>query len=305
VETTLGTAIAPTAFIPVRSFKPQDNYQYISDKGNRGTLVNTYGEYQGTLSGEYSIDGDAYPTSFGNLLAAFFGSDTVTGTATPYSHKFALSPTSPTAPSYTLADYYVAGFRNWPGARMDKLTIKFTPDAGLTYTAHFMGFPSATGTAPVSTTFATNPYFLGWEANLSVNGTQNARLNSFTLTLTRQNAKVLFSAANSQKPWDIFLGPGDAEWDLDFYMQDDTEYSLGVTAGTVPVTVTLTQPGTNYAITLTSSAVQFTKPTIDRSKDYVAVSLTGTGLYNATDNGAVTATLVNGVSTSYVTTASS
>ena len=263
----------------------------MQDTGYRGQPVQLFGEYLGTESATYEIDGDAYPTSFGNILAAWFGTDTMTGSSSPYTHTFSLSPTSPDPVSYTLSDYYVAGFRQWAGAKCDKLTMKFTPDAGLTYTAHFLGFMSQTGTAPSSKTFATNPYFLGWEAALKIGATANTRLNSFTLTLTRNGAKALFSAANSQNPWDIFLGPASADWDLDFYMQDDTEYELALSQATQAVTVTLTQPGTNYSVTFTSSAVQFTKPSIDRSKEYVAVSLTGSAINNATDNGIVTARL--------------
>ncbi len=302
VEATLGTPVAPTGFIPLRSFKPQDNPKFVQDTGYRGQAVDLFGEYLGVVSGQYDIEGDAYPSSFGNILAMMFGQDTVSGSASPYTHKFI--PIA-TPPSFTLGDYYVAGYRQWPGNKASKLSIKFTPDAGLTYSATLLGFPSATATAPVSQTFGTNPYFLGWEASLSIGGTANTKLNSFTLNLERKGAKALFSAANSQNPFDIFVGPLSADWDLSFYMEDDTEYTLALAQATKAVSVTLTQPGTNYALTFTSSAVQFTKPAIDRSKEYVGMKLTGSAVYNATDGSVITASLVNATSTAYTQTAAS
>ncbi|MFB5192757.1 phage tail tube protein [Alicyclobacillus fastidiosus] len=254
------------------------------------------------MSSTYDIEGDAYPSSIGNLLAAIFGTDTVSGSSAPYTHTFG---TASYPGSLTLSDYYVAGFRQFPGQKLTKLSFKFTPDAGLTYSASFIGFPSASATAPSSQTFGTNPFFLGWEASLSIGGTANAKLNSLTLNLQRKNSEALFSAANSQNPFDIFLGPLAADWDIDFYMEDDSEYTLALNQATKAVSVTLTQPGTGYSITFTSSAVQFTKPTIDRSQEYVQSSLSGSAIYNATDASVVTATLKNGVSTAYTSSAAS
>lgn len=302
VEATLGTPVASTGFIPVLSFKPQDNPKYVADQGRRGLPFDMFGQYLSVNSSEYEIDGDFYPTSGGNLLAGIFGQDAVTGTSSPYTHAFS---TVMTPPSYTLGDYYVAGYRQFPGSRVTKLDLKFTPDAGLTYSASLLGFASTTATAPGTQTFGTNPYFLGWEAALTLAGSSNNRLRSFGLTLQRAKSEVLFSAANSQNPYDIFLGPLEATWSLSFYMQDDTEYALALTQATKDVKVVITQPGTNYSLTFESSAVQFTKPTIDRSGEYVLVSLSGTAVYNATDSSIVKATLVNGLSTAYSTTAAS
>ena len=302
VETTLGTAVAPTGFIPVRSYKPQDKPLYIPDTGYRGQAVDLFGEYQGPISSTYEIDGDAYPTSVGNLLALILGTDTVTGTVAPYTHKFA---TNATPVSMTLSDFYVAGFRQWAGQKCEKLTFKFTPDAGLTYTAQMLGFPSVVGAAPSTQTFTTVPFFLGWEATVSIGGTADTQLDSFTLTLQRKGSKALFSANDSQNPFDVFVGPLAADWDLEFYMEGDTEYDYAMVQGSKAVSVTLTQPGTSYSLNFTSSAVQFTEPTIDRSKEFVGVTLKGSGIYNATDSSVVAATLINSVSAAYSTTAAS
>ena len=302
VETVLGTAVAPTGFIPIRKYTPQDTPTYVPDTGFRGQPVDTFGEYLGVISSTYALDGDVYPTSFGALLANFFGIDTVTGTATPYTHTLT---TAAVPGSLTLSDYYVAGYRQWPGQKVEKLSLKFTPQAGLTHTTNLIGWPSATGSAPSTQTFGVNPFFLGWEAALTLGGTANPKLASFTLDLARTKSAPVFSAQNSRNPFDIFVGPMTADWTLEFYMEDDTEYTLALAQGSQAVSVTLTQAGSSDSITFTSSAVQWVKPTIDRAGEYVLVSLDGKAIYNATDAGVAQAKLINAVGTPYTTTAAS
>ncbi|MHB1778024.1 MAG: phage tail tube protein [Acidimicrobiales bacterium] len=303
VETTLGTPVAATGWVPVLTFKPQDVLKYIEDTGYRGQPVEDYGEYLGVTSSTYEVDGDFFPGAGGNFLAAIFGKDTVAGTAAPYTHTFSTLGTG--LPSYTISDYYVAGARQWAGSRCDKLSLKFTADAGLTYTASFIGFPSATYAVEATTTFGTSPFFLGWEAVLKFAGVQDANLESFTLDLQRVKSAPLFSAANTKSPYDIFLGPLKASWQLSFFANDDTEYTKALSQATAATQVVVTQPGTGDSLTLTSSAVQFTKPTINRGKDYVVVDISGEAVYNATDASVATAVLVNATSTAYSTTAAS
>lgn len=303
VETVLGTPVAATGWVPVLTFKPQDVLKYIEDTGYRGQPVEDYGEYLGVTSSTYDVDGDFFPGSGGNLLAAIFGKDTISGTAAPYTHTFSTLGTG--LPSYTISDYYVAGARQWAGSRCEKLTLKFTAEAGLTYTASFLGFPSATYTVETTYTFGTSPFFLGWEAALALGGVADANLESFTLDLQRVKSAALFSAANTKEPYDIFLGPLKASWQLSFYANDDTEYAKALTQATGTTQVVVTQPGTGDTLTLTSSAVQWTKPTINRGKDYVIVDLSGEGVYNATDASVAKAVLVNSVSAAYSTSAAS
>ena len=304
-EVALGVPLAATGWIPIlpNGFKPQDVYKYEEDTGYRGKPVQVYGAYQSVTSSTWEMEGDFFPGSGGNLLEAILGgTDTVTGTASPYTHAIA---TAESAPSYTISDYYVAGARQWPGSRCDRLQLKFNAEAGMSYTAHWIGFPSATYVPEATYTFGTSPYLLGWEAAVSFGGTADANLESFGLDLQRMKSKSLFAAANSQKPYDSFLGPLSGTWQLSFYMGADTEYAYALAQQTQVVVVTVTEPGTGFTLTLTSSAVQFTKPTINRGQDWVVVELEGTAVYNATDAGLLQAGLKNGVADPYSTQASS
>ncbi len=302
IETTPGTPVPSTGWVPVLTFKPQDVLKYLEDTGYRGQPVEDYGEYLGVTSSTYEIDGDCFPGSIGNFLEAILGGlDTVTGSVAPYTHSIA---TAASGPSYTISDYYVAGARQWPGSRCERLQLKFSAEAGMTYVASFLGWPSATYTAETTFTYGTNPFFLGWEAAISLAGTPDANLESFTLDLQRVKSAALFSAADSRTPYDILQGPLKASWTASFYMADDSEYIPALSQATQAVVVTVTQ-STGEVLTLTSSAVQWTKPTINRGKDYVMVDVDGEAIYNSTDKSVIQAVLKNSVSTAYSTQASS
>lgn len=302
VETTPGTPVAATAWVPGMRYRPQDIPQFIMDTGMRGTPFQDYGAYLGTKSSSYSLEGMLYPLSGGNFLSAIMGLDTVTGTS-PYTHKFTVADVPP---SYTLSDTYLgqAGVgRQWPGSRCHRLQLKFTPEAGVSYTSQWLGWPSATYT-PETQTWETDNFFLGWEGAVTFGGTADANLSSFNLDLQRVGSKALFSAQNSQDPYDVFLGELKATCDMEFYMLADTEYAYALSEGTETAVVTVTQNASTI-LTVTMSALQFIKPTINRSGKWVTVQLNGVPLYNATDAGILQCTLENSIATAYSTTASS
>ena len=301
VEVALGTPILPTAWMPIMKFTPQDDLVYVPDQGMRGQPAKTFGNYLGVESSSYQVDGMVYPLSFGNILAAFFGLDTVSGVA-PYVHTFSTLGTG--LPSFTISDYYVAQARQWAGSRCDSLQIKFTPEAGLQFTAKYIGFLSVTYVVEATTTFEVEPFFLGWQAALMLGGSSNNKLISYTLNLTREKSAAVFAANNSQTPYDIFMGDVVGEYSLEFVMNDDTEYALALAQGVKACSVTFTQDAT-HILKLTSTSIQFTKPTIDRSGPYVVCTIDGEANWNSTDGGVAAAVLTNSTVAAYSTTAAS
>lgn len=303
IESTDGTAVVATAWVPGMRYRPQDLPQYIPDTGLRGTANQLYGMYLGTKHSTYSLEGMAYPLSLGNFLAAVFGADAITGT-TDITHTFTVADT---VPSYTLSDTYLgqAGVgRQWPGSKCNRLQLKFTPEAGLSYTASFIGWPSATYT-PETTTFETDDFFLGWQGAVTFGGTADAALSSFAVDIQRVGSKPVFSAADTQTPYDIFIGEAKATVQMEFYMSADTEYAYALSEGTETTVVTVTQNASSAKLTLQMTDLQFTKPTINRGQKYVTVELSGEPVYNSTDSGMMEAALLNTITTAYTSQASS
>ncbi len=306
IETTLGTAVAATGWVPVMRYGPGFVPTFVEDTGARGTVYETYGEILATDHSTYTMGGMLYPGSGGNLLAAVTGLDTVTGTS-PYTHTFAFQDTPK---SVTISDTYlnaqgISVGRQFPGSRCRRLQLKFTPTTGLSYTADFIGFPSATYT-PETPTFGTDDYFIGSGGAITFGGTSDAALSSFSLDIQRTNSEPVFSAQNSQTPYDIFMGRVRVDWDLEFYMSSDAEIAYALSQATEVTAATVTQAGTGDVLTLTSSGLQFTKPVINRSlTKWVIARISGRAVYNATDSGVLQMTLKNAVSTSYTTQAAS
>ena len=104
-ETTRGTAVAPTASIPVTSITAHDEITQLLDTGLRGSMVDFYTATPGQAWSTWGCSGFAYPDSIGFWLASLLPDLTVTGSG-PYTTTFAPNNGTTTQPKgYTIADY--------------------------------------------------------------------------------------------------------------------------------------------------------------------------------------------------------
>lgn len=79
-ETTHGTYVAPSFFIPATNIAGEDVFAPIRDESYRGNDTILQGLYQGPGDGTFGFDIMAYPDAVGYLLRAAIGPDTVTVT---------------------------------------------------------------------------------------------------------------------------------------------------------------------------------------------------------------------------------
>src|SRR3982074_2996186 len=84
-EATVGTAVAPTLFVPVMNFKPRDIPQFTRDEALAGNPAKLRGEYQGEIDSAVDFEAYLYPEIVGPFLAAFGLLDNTTG-SNPYTH---------------------------------------------------------------------------------------------------------------------------------------------------------------------------------------------------------------------------
>jgi hypothetical protein len=80
-ESTRGTVVAPSIWLPVRSPAPFDNITYLEDKGLRGSMVDHYGVIQGVIYQDYQFAGDFIPDTAPNIVSGVLGSATVTASS--------------------------------------------------------------------------------------------------------------------------------------------------------------------------------------------------------------------------------
>jgi hypothetical protein len=79
-ESTPGTGVAATNFVPFKTLKPVDTIAMLEDKGVRGSYTDTYGIVSGPTSGVFDFDGDAFPDTVGWPVVGILGDITSTGT---------------------------------------------------------------------------------------------------------------------------------------------------------------------------------------------------------------------------------
>lgn len=289
-ETIWGTAVAPTVWVPFKTLKSSDSIKRIIDTGIRGNLSKDYASYAGVSTGESSLDGDVYADSFGNFLLGLFGQDTITGTA-PYTHSFALSANQP--PSYTLSDYDGINERQYTGAMITELGLKFTSDGELTKSAKFVSKASTIASSIHTPTFTTVSPFVGFQAALTIGGTANLNLIGGDLSIKRDN-HFTFGANNSQAPTKLSIGKMEVTGKLDFEVSDYSELNYYLNA-TQPIVVMTFTNGTNV-LTVQMSKCDFEKVDgLDRGSEVVKISASIRGLYNATDGGPCLIKLQNSV----------
>ncbi len=289
-EVTWGTAVAAAKWLPIKDFKPVDEIKYPLDQGKRGIAALDFGAYQGTRLGNLDYGGDFFPDVPPYFLLGVLGKDTVTGVG-PYTHAFQLDPAPP---SFSISDYYGVE-RQWAGARVSELGLKFATDTGmLEYGVKMLSKASAIVTTTTPTIGTTAP-FLGWQAAFSVAGTGVVgRLLAYEVTFKRI-LKEIFGANNSQDPSAIYVGGLEVTGKLTVDMPDDNELLHYLNNDQPAIQVVLTS-GTN-TITILMTKCAFEKATIDRGQEFVRLDAQIRGLYNTTDAGPAKVTVVNSVAT--------
>jgi hypothetical protein len=285
-ETTFGTAVAATAFIPVTSITPKDNLTMLQDKGLRGAMVELYNQVPGPLSSTFDFGGDVFPDTIGYVLSGVLGDITDTGAAAPYTHAFSVLNSGSGQPhSFTLDDNYVAGNRQYAGAKFNEVAIKYGPDGFVTYTAKAVALGSAASAAPTQS-FTTVPPLVGWQQVVKIGGTAAAGIMDAEVTIKRP-VTIVKAVDGTQGPYQLWSGAVSAEGKFTVVMEADT-YLSQFLAGTQTSLDFNGTAGTGAAATqfnLHMSNVTFTAADISRGKDYVELAVTFVANANTTDVG--------------------
>lgn len=292
LESTFGTAVVPTLYIPYNTIKVEDDIKKVVDDGRRANLTKDFASYNTTMSGQVDIDSLAYPDILGIFLKAIFGQDQVTGASSPYTHKFTVS--NALCPSVTVQDYNAITERQYTGGLVREVGLKFDSEKELSLSAKMITKASATATQTNPTVSTTTP-FLGYTATLKIGGTSNLNMVGGEVTVKRE-AQLIFGANNSQQASKYVTARIEAEGKLNFIVEDETELLLYLN-GTQPTLDILFTQNANTSLDLSFGKIDVTKAVLDRSGEMVKCDLSFKALYNATDAGMATFTLKNAVAT--------
>lgn len=289
-ESTWGTAVTPTYYVPFKDAKPEDVIDAIKDDGIRGALAATYNIMQGVQHSTMDLSGQVFPDSIGLFLLAALGSDTVTGKG-PYTHTFTLNRTGQ-PPSLTHSRYDGTNMRQFSGHVVEELSFKWADNAALEYSLKSQGKASAIATTTTPSNTTTIP-FMGWQFNATLGDSANLNLVGFDISLKRK-LYVQHSANNSNQPTTVIALALDVTGKATFDKDDDTELNAFLNNSQPSFVLTGTQPGTNYQLTFNMNKCAFIKDPVT-AKEVVQGDVEFEALDNTTNNGPIAITLVNSV----------
>jgi hypothetical protein len=221
------------------------------------------------------------------------------------SHVFKQNPSAAQV-SYSLTKYDVASntgathSRGFPGCKLAEAAIKIDPKAALTANTKWIGFPSA-GVADPTATFSSIPPLLGWQWSMTSGGGSSTRGLTYDLTLKRAATEAIHASTGLQGPREVFQSAFEADGAFKAIFESDADLNLFLNYLQLPVTATLTQPALagGQSLALTTSRGGVYKGVLDMTGPYITAAFDLSGIYNGTDSGALSATLVNFVSAAY------
>ncbi len=290
------TAVAATDFIPFTTFNPIDNVQYLDDKGIRGSMVDIYGQIQGNIWSTHDLGGDLFPDTFGYILGGLLGDVVTTASTAPYTHTFAVlnsQSTNGQPPTFTLSDYYglgAASTRQFAGCQFSEVDVKFTADGLMTYAAKALGYASAVASVNPTASFSTVTPAPTWSTTVTLAASVSAVMAEGNIKISRPVTPVI-TLMNSQRPYQLFAGPVSVDGNLTLVFESDVQlqYYLSNTQPSLVIDFSAGAGASLTEVKFTMTKCAFVNPAkIDRSKDWVELSVAYKGVANTTDVGAST-----------------
>ena len=286
------TAASPADFIPWTTLGVLDNVKYLDDLGIRGSMAALYNEIQGNIYSEIDIAGDLFIDTTPYIYAGVLGDVTVTGSAAPYTHSISLlnsQSTNGQPTTYTLSDYYSEGTgstRQFTGCQFAQIDTKFTADAMVTYTAKAMSFGSVGSVANPTPSFTTIPPQAAWTGVTTLAGSVTSILSDGNINIQRPVTPI-FTVDGNQQPYQLFAGPVSVDGALTLILESDAQlnYYLQNTQPTLDIKFSSGTGASLISLEFNMNKCAFTVAKIDRTKDFVELSVNYKAIANTTNAG--------------------
>jgi len=304
-EFAYGTAVAPTTYpIVDPSSKFEMVHQPIEHKGKAGSRA----ELQKTSAGPESVKGTIKfrlePENAGEILGAFFGSDTVTDLGSgAYQHDMVAAEASQTESLTISVDRGAAdGRHNYVGCVPDKLTFEGDDSGAVSLTCEMMGKDEEDGSALTPTISDLEPFVFHMTA-INLNGS-TLSCKKWKITLAN-NVKLQrgIQGGGVRTPQSYIVGvvSADFEASIVFENNDLRDAWKAATVGNFTVTLTgdVVSGSNNYQLVLELTKVIFGAGEFSESDGAIGVEVKGNGIYDRDAGALITATLVNSVAAAY------
>jgi len=182
-ETTFGTGVDPSDFIPFTSEGFKDGPETIQESQIRA-LLDQAPKYKGMQAVTGTLSGVAYPGILGILLRAALGSPTDSG-AGPYVHTYtpiqSAFSSDAALPSYSIVVKRGPQLVRYLGMVCSGLTLKFTQGGLVTFDTNWIGQDVDTPSSPTVTLPSDAPFQM--TAALTRGGAAEASLQDYSLAI--------------------------------------------------------------------------------------------------------------------------
>jgi hypothetical protein len=307
VESTPGTAVAPTRWLNQLSFELAPRAEYAMNESAYGVIERTNSANVTQRWSEGSFEAKLTSDTAGYVLYGAFGSvssaEHTDASGNVYNHTFNINQNI-NGKSFTLVRKDSIGTKAYPNARFGDWSLSMSLGEYITYTANVLAGDSETATATAAYTSEAEfvPKHLSIRTASSVSGLTSASdegtVESFTLNVN-PNIESDF-AAGSDTPYSFTSRGYEANFEMTM-RYTGTEYEEAYKNGT-PLAVRIS--AVNQDVTIGTSAnpgLVFTAPKINitdwtRSEDLdapVTQSVTGTIHFSAADAYAIRGVLTN------------
>lgn len=286
-ESVRGTALAPTAYIPVTSFdSPNDQMHTVPDTGYRGAPVESYDQLPTQAWAEPTYGGNVHVDTIGYWLHCLLGEKATTGPVSGvYSHVFNLYNGSDfQPPSYCITDFNGVDTRQIAAFLVSELALTFTASGLLTYTVKGMGLKSTTTTKPTPS-YTAERAVQSWTGVTTIAGSVSSIMQDGSITLSR--AVEVIPRIGSQDPYRIWGGAVGVKGAMNLVYESSTELNryLNGTSTTVDILFGTGIAGTLRQIEFNMGKCLYTAGKPTRSKSYAELPIQFEADANTTDIG--------------------
>lgn len=292
-ETSNGTAVAPTRFVPWTKLDVQDSPGLLIDDAQRGSMAAEYNAVAGPRIGSVDLSTYMYVDGVGDLLYNIFGGYAVGAAVSGvYPHTFSLLNSSDgQPPAHTITDNTnitaTVLARAYAYACCSELTISGNATGLVTVDAKFTSYASAAAASAPTNTVTAEVVIPTYKSTVSVGGSGATNVREWGITISR-DLEVVDTADGTTDPYAIVRKAMTVSGKLTFAAKDEAPLTA-LMAGTQQAIVINIDSGGTVAnvrnLTLTCTKGVYDQGQMTRETP-IGWEMGWKGLANSTDVGA-------------------
>jgi hypothetical protein len=292
-ESSNGTAVAPTRFVPWTKLDVQDSPGLLIDDAQRGSMAVEYGAVAGPRIGSVDLETYLYVDNVGDLLYNIFGGYAVgAAVSSVYPHTFSLLNSGDGQPvAHTITDNTnitaTVGARAYAYACCSELEISGNATGLVTVSAKFTTYASAPAAAAPTNAVTTEVVIPTFKSSVSVGGVAQPNVREWGITISR-DLEVVDTADGTPDPYAIVRKGMTVAGKITYAAKDEAPLTALMAATGQPIVINIDSGGTLTNVrnlTLTCTKGVYDDGQMNRDTP-IGWEMSFKGIANSTDIGA-------------------